>query len=558
VTPVTRDLQMLWRQVRHELVVLTRTPIVMILAVAFPLAFFALIAAFVGNETIDARSGIRVAQFLAPAFASFGVVMSTFSFLGIGLAEARAAGVVKRQTGTPLPRWAMIGGRMGAALILGLTATALVIGAGVAFYDVQIIGRTLAAVLVTIVVASLSFSALGIAVAAVAPSPQVAQALTNGIVIPLAFVSDIFTFGGGDVPRWLDTLGWVFPLKHLVNALGDAFNPFLEGNGFALDHLAVIAAWGVAGALAAAWLLRASRERSTGDPKSAGRGSRGDAAPRRTGRPGAVSLTADQVRHTATGLRRDFSAVFFSALFPVALVILVPAMNGAGDVVLDNGVTLVAFYTATMAIYGASVTGYVSIAEGVAESRSHGVLKRAHGTPLPLWTMLGGRIVGGVAISLLTLLGCYAAAGLVFGSPIPDRWWAVILVLVVASVCFTSLGLAVVSLVRSGQGVIGITLGTLLPLSFISDVFVVGAEYPPLMDRIGWFFPLRHATRAVTHAAAPSDLPVSGLDLDHLAVVLAWTVAALAVVAWRFDWEGRAPATKVAKGAKVQATVSDG
>ncbi len=557
---MTRDLQMLWRQVRHELVVLTRTPIVMILAVAFPLAFFALIAAFIGNETIDARSGIRVAQYLAPAFASFGIVMSTFSFLGIGLAEARAAGVVKRQTGTPLPRWVMLGGRMGAALLLGLAATTLVIGAGVAFYDVQIIGRTLAAVIVTIVVASLSFSALGIAVAAMAPSPQVAQALTNGIVIPLAFLSGIFTFGSQDVPPWVDTLGWIFPLKHLVNALGDAFNPYLEGNGFAFDHLAVITAWGVAGALAAAWLLRTSREQSTGDPTSTGRGSRGDTAPRRAGRPGVLALTADQVRHTARSLLRDFSAVFFSALFPVVLVILVPAMNDASNVVLDSGITLVAFYTATMAIYGAAVTGYVSLAEGVAESRSHGVLKRAHGTPLPLWTMLGGRLVGGITLSLLTLVACYTAAGLVFDSPIPDRWWAVILVLVVASVCFTSLGLAVVALARTGQGVIGITLGSLLPLSFISDVFVVGADYPPLMDRIGWFFPLRHATRAMTDAAAPLDLSFSGLDLDHLAVVVAWTVAALVVVAWRFDWEGLPHTARGAKGkkaAKVPAAASD-
>jgi ABC-type multidrug transport system permease subunit len=295
---MSRDLATLWRQVRHELAVLWRTPVVLILAVAFPLGFFALVSAFVGNQTIDAREGIRVAQFLAPAFASFGIVMSTFSFLGIGLAEARASGVIKRQNGTPMPRWVMLGGRMGAALLLGLTATALVIVAGVALYDVRIVWRTLLAVIVTIVVASLAFSALGLAVAAGARTPQVAQALTNGIVIPLAFLSDIFTFGGEGVPRWLTAIGWVFPLKHLVNALGDAFNPYLTGNGFALDHLAVIVVWGLAGAVAAAWLLRATRERSASNGRARGGARRRVAVPPPAGRPGAGARGGVPNRHT--------------------------------------------------------------------------------------------------------------------------------------------------------------------------------------------------------------------------------------------------------------------
>ncbi len=534
-----RDLGLLWRQVRHEFAVLRSTPIVLILAVAFPLAFFALIAAFVGNASIDERSGIRVAQFLAPAFASFGVVMSTFSFLGVGLAEARATGVIKRQNGTPLPRWAQLGGRMGAALLLGLASTGLVIGVGAALYDVQILGRTLAAVVVTIVVASLAFSALGIAVAALAPTPQVAQALTNGVVIPLAFVSDIFTFGGGQMPGWLSTIGWLFPLKHLVNAVGDAFNPFLPGNGFAWGHLAVIVGWGLAGAVAAAWLLRPSRERSTARVAGA-RSTRSDRSPRRDGRPGALALLLDQVLHTGAGLFREFSAVFFSVAFPVLLVVLIPATSGGGDAVLDNGLALPAFLAGTMAVYGAAVTGFVSVAEGAAEDRARKVLQRAHGSPLPRWAMLGGRVVGAVAVSLITLVGCYAVALLVYGSPMPASWPAVVLVLVVTATCFAGLGLAVVSLVRSAQSVIGVSLGVLLPLSFISDVFIVGATFPTVIERVSWFFPLRHATAAITRAAAPAGLP-GGLDLGHLGVLAGWAVLGLVVVAWRFTWEGSEP-----------------
>ena len=550
-----RDLRMLWRQVRHEFAVLRSTPIVIILAVAFPLAFFVLIAAVVGNATIDDRSGVRVAQFLAPAFASFGVVMSTFSFLGAGLAEARALGIVKRQNGTPLPRWVMLGGRMGAALLLGLASTALIVAVGAALYDVQIIGRTLLAVAVTIVVASLAFSALGIAVAAVASTPQVAQALTNGLVIPLAFISDIFTFGGTGMPRWLSSVGWVFPLKHLVNAIGDAFNPFIGGSGFAWGHLAVIAAWGAAGAATSAWLLRASRERSETRASGVGRSRRADASPRSAGRPGVWALLVDQVSHTCIGQLREFSAFFFSVAFPVLLVVLVPATSGGADTVLDNGLALPTFLAGTMAIYGAAVTGFVSVAEGVAEDRGRGVLKRAHGSPLPKWALLTGRVAGAVALSSVTLVGCYAVAGLVYRSPIPSSLPTVLVVLVLSAACFAALGLAVVSLVRTAQSVIGISLGTLLPLSFISDVFIVGADFPAAIDRVSWLFPLRHATSAITDAALAPGLG-GGFDLAHLGVLVAWTLAGVLVVARRFAWEGtpgrrrtvRAPARPVPAG----------
>ncbi|WP_372594884.1 ABC transporter permease [Actinotalea sp.] len=534
---MSRDLRMLGRQIRHEFAVLRGTPIVIILAVGFPLLFFALISAFVGNETLDERSGVRVAQFLAPAFASFGIVMATFSFLGVGLAEARARGVVKRQNGTPLPRWVMLGGRMGAAMLLGLASTVLVLGVGAVFYDIQILGRTLLAALVTIVTASLAFSALGIAVAALASTPQVAQALTNGLVIPLAFVSDIFNFGGSAMPSWLSNIGWAFPLKHLVNALGDAFNPFLAGSGFAWGHLAVIAGWGVAGAVAAGWLLRASRETAARRSGAVGRAPAGDRSPRRNARPSAWALVLDQVRHTAAGLVREFEAVFFSVAFPILLVVLIPATSGGGGAVLDNGLALPTFLAGTMAIYGAAVTGFVSIAEGIADERGSGALTRTHGTPLPRWALLTGRVVGAVVVSLVTVAGCYLAAAVVHGAPFPVAWPAILFVVVLAAICFAALGLAVVSLVRSAQSVIGISLGFLLPLSFLSDVFIVGVQYPAALEAVSWVFPLRHATASITEAALLPTL-VGGLDPGHLGMLVLWTLVALLVVAWRFAWEG--------------------
>lgn len=521
---------LLGRQVRHELVSLTRTPITMILSVALPLVFFTIVSAFVGNATIDARAGIRVAQFLAPAFASFGLVMATFSFLAVGFAEAQAGGVLRRQAGTPLPRWALLGGRIGAAVLLGLLATALVVGAGAGFYGVQVLGRTLPAVLVTLVVAGVSFAALGLAAAAWLP-PQTTTAVTNGLVIVLAFVSDVFTFGDG-MPGWMSTLGWVFPLKHLVNALGDGFNPYLEGSGWGWDHLAVIVLWGLAGAAVAAWGLRRDRDRAarTGTAPAGVRA--GDARPRRAGAVSPLQVLGSQVGHGQRVLWRDPSSVFFAVVFPVLLVAVIPVANGGGRQEMgDSGLTLGAFFAVTMAVYGAGVTAYVNMPEGLAEDRERGVLKRLRGTPVTGSALLAGRVVAALVVALLTLMGAWALAMVMYGAGVPASWVGMVGVFVVVTVCFAVLGLAVLSLVARSQSVITVTLGTLLPLSFVSDVFMFGATFPDWLERLTWVFPLRHATRAMTEVTAGL-----GVGWDHLGALALWALAGLVVVALRFRW----------------------
>lgn len=532
---------MLLRQTSHELAALSRTPITLILSIGLPLLFFVLLSALVGNEVVDERGGVRVVQYLAPGMASFGVVMATFSFLAVGLAEARATGVVKRQAGTPAPRWVLVGGRIGAALVLGLTSTALVLATGVVLYDLQVPSRSVLSIITTLVFASGCFSALGLALAMALPTMQLTLAVSNGVVIPLAFISDMFMFSG-DMPDWLETIGWIFPLKHLTALFADALNPYLTGSGFQLDHLLVIALWGVAGAVVATVLLRRDRDRDASRATAAGRsrrsraGSRGaaaDARPRRTASPGAVALVSEQVAHTQSILWRDASAVFFAVAFPVLLVAIIPAVNGGGDVLMSDGAPLATFYAGTMAIYGAAVTAYVNMPQSLAEDRDRGVLKRTLGTPLPAPALLLGRVVGALVVALVTGLAIVVLAAVAYRPPLPRGMPSAVVTLVVATVCFAVVGLAVMTFVRSAQAVVGVTLGTLLPLAFISDVFVVGASFPPVLEAISWFFPLRHAAAAMSQAVGP-DVTGSGLALDHLAVLVAWTFAGAVVVALRF------------------------
>ena len=141
-----------------------------------------------------------------------------------------------------------------------LVLTVIVVAFGRIFYDVDIPGSTLPAVLVTLAVGAFAFCAMGLAVAAMVPNADAAPAVVNASILPLLFISDVFIPPDAGTPAWVEHISSIFPVRHLSEALQTGFNPFETGAGFEPLHLAVIAAWGSGGvALHAALLLVGSR-----------------------------------------------------------------------------------------------------------------------------------------------------------------------------------------------------------------------------------------------------------------------------------------------------------
>jgi ABC-2 type transport system permease protein len=108
---------------------------------------------------------------------------------------------------------------------------------------------------VTLLIGAASLAALGLAVATLARTAEQAGPIAQLTMLPLTFISGVwFPIDGG--PAWLVTIAEIFPLYHLVQAFDACFVPQTTGGGWALGHLAVIAAWGVAGLLVAARRFR--------------------------------------------------------------------------------------------------------------------------------------------------------------------------------------------------------------------------------------------------------------------------------------------------------------
>ncbi|MGI9647116.1 MAG: hypothetical protein ACR2OI_01210, partial [Acidimicrobiia bacterium] len=87
---------------------------------------------------------------------------------------------------------------------------------------------------------------------------------------------------------------------------------------------------------------------------------------------------------------------------------------------------------------------------------------------------------------------------------------------------------------------------TLLPIAFVSDVFLVTEDGPAWMEAVGNFFPLKHFVIAFGDAFNPTlsgnGFAWSGTDNEyaigiHLAVMLAWGIGAAIVAVKFFKWE---------------------
>lgn len=518
----------------HALLGFVRSPVSTFFTLIFPLAFLSIISAVVGNETTE--SGLPVAQFLVAPFAVFGVAQASFVVLATDTAGLRERGVLMRLRGTPVPARTVLTARIAAMAVVAAAAVALLAAAGVGLYGVEIVWRKFPALLLTLALGIGCLSALGLALVALTRSVLVVQTLTQGILIPLAFISHVFIVGAA-LPGWLEGIGAALPLRHFADAMAETFDP-AGGSGFRPADLLVIAAWGLLGAGLALWRF-GWMPRGSASPRAAGAPAPSEAVPAAmptlrvvdAGRRTSAALLGTQVRYALTSQWRDPLAVFFAVIFPVLLLALFPTVFGTGPV---HGLSAAQYLLPGMAAYAIAVAGFVNLPEDVAQARGTGVLTRLRGTPLPLRWYYAGRMAAVLVVSALStvLLGTVAVLFLdvrLDAARLPALAAGVVL----GVSCFASLGLAAVALVRSATSLVAVTLGTLLPLSFVSDIFLVGAApLPGWLAAVGDLFPLKHLMRVLLAATSPTG-PAGGIAAGHLAVVAAWAAAGLLVVRLR-------------------------
>jgi ABC-2 type transport system permease protein len=237
------------RQFAYERKAFWRNPPAAGFTFAFPLMFLVLFNVIFGGGTTEVFGReVNRSAFYVPAIISFALVSACYTNIAMGVTIARDEGILKRLRGTPLPTWAYLAGRIANAVYVALLLVVISIAFGALFYDAGLPAASLPAFSITLMVSAATYCALGLALSGVIPTADAAPAIVNLTVLPLLFISDVFLppeLG----PPWLRTVANLFPIKHSTEALIAAF----VDPGARLDatDLAVVVAWGVAGALLA-------------------------------------------------------------------------------------------------------------------------------------------------------------------------------------------------------------------------------------------------------------------------------------------------------------------
>jgi ABC-2 type transport system permease protein len=251
-----------------------------------------------------------------------------------------------------------------------------------------------------------------------------------------------------------------------------------------------------------------------------------------------MSLLLHQLRYDQKVFWRNPAAVFFTVMFPVVLLLIFATIFGGQTIGKNGGIKVTTYYVPaiiTLAIVSATMQ---TLAMSLVIAREDGRLKRGRGTPMPAWVFIAGRIGNSVVVAVLMLVLVSVLGWVFYGVPIPwERSPDLLLVLVVGAASFSCLGIALTALIPSQDAAAPIVNALLLPLYFLSGVFVPDDELPSGVIDFANHFPIRPFFQAIFDAYLPGNGPA--LAWDHLLVVAIWGIGGLALAIRFFRWTPR-------------------
>jgi ABC-2 type transport system permease protein len=254
-----------------------------------------------------------------------------------------------------------------------------------------------------------------------------------------------------------------------------------------------------------------------------------------------LTLTAQQVRFTNKAFWRNPASAFFTFAFPLMFLVIFTALLGSGTVQLHgHPFNQSTYYVASMAAFSVITACYTNIAMSVTFTRDSGILKRVRGTPLPGPAYLSARVLHATAIAVLLVLLCAAFGAVFFGADLPTgtNLLRTTVVVLVGAAAFSALGLALTGLIPNADAAPPITNATVLPLLFISGVFIpLGDNTPRWVDVLGRTFPVRHFLDAFLGAFYGK--PFFDFSWGDVGIVALWGIAGLMLAARFFSWEPR-------------------
>jgi ABC-2 type transport system permease protein len=252
-----------------------------------------------------------------------------------------------------------------------------------------------------------------------------------------------------------------------------------------------------------------------------------------------VSMAVAQTRYALRGFTRDGSALAFTAIFPVILLLLFNSIFKGTTPYDGLRAPASAYYTASLVSYQITLVSFGSLLSRVTTARERGLLKRFRGTPMPSWVYLASEIGRTIAVVTGTAVIIVGVGALFYHVHLSGHLLlGLVIYLVIGVTCFCSLALATTRLCKTADAAaaIGPLMATIL--AFLSGVFIPASLLPTWLLDIGKVFPLEHVAGGLQTAfLVPGS---NGLSVVNMVIPAIWALAALLMAVRTFRWESMA------------------
>ena len=251
-----------------------------------------------------------------------------------------------------------------------------------------------------------------------------------------------------------------------------------------------------------------------------------------------LRLTGIQLRYVNKAFWRNPASAFFTFVFPLMFLVIFTALLGHSTVRIGSRtIDTSTYYVASMGAFAVIGACFNNIAMAITFQREDGVLKRAHGTPLPVSSFLGARILHAMFISVILVALTLGFGHAVYHATIPSGTSLLrfIVVLLVGSAAFCALGLALSGAIPNSDATAPVVNAVALPVEFLSGVFIVfGNTTPSWILWIARVFPVRHFVLGMQ-----AGILSTTFSWTDVLVVAAWGVGGMLVAMRFFHWDPR-------------------
>ena len=231
-------------QLRSEQLLFWRSREAAFFVFIFPLLLFVLLSSVYTGR----YQGRPAAWAVLAGILGYGAANTGFAGLALLLVARRELGFLKRIRSTPIPAATYLSAVLCSILIVFLLQAFALFALGKVLKDTPVPHQFISLVLVVLLGAA-AFAGMGLGIASLIRSADGSSAVVNTILLPSAFLSGGFG-PTAHYPRVLRAIGDVLPLKYFVQLI---YAVYLHGHQIwdRPGAVAVVTAWGVAGALVA-------------------------------------------------------------------------------------------------------------------------------------------------------------------------------------------------------------------------------------------------------------------------------------------------------------------